>query len=208
MKNVIRIFASATLLIWSSFAQAEFQFGVGIPMGQVDTSGTETEGTAADTSNRSKDITERFIGVDLFGEYVTDSYTIGLSYVPFDVDMGSGSRADSNSEGDTGTRKASAELEDFTTIYTNIPMGSGGWYGLLGYHFATVSTEETLNASSYGNADIEGYQIGFGHRNGGFKYEFSYSDMEDISLTATGGNSGNKVTADADVLALRISVGF
>ena len=213
MKNIIRIIASSILLFWSFSAKAEFQYGVGGLFGMVSTDGSETEGTAADTSKRSKDFDELFIGADLFVEYVGDSYTFGLSYVPFDVELGSGSRTDSagsgddGSENDTGTRTASADLTDFYTLYTNIPVGSGGAYALLGYHFATIETAETLNASSYGNVDIEGYQIGFGARNGKVKYELSYSDFEDIKMNATGGNT-NSVSADADVVQFRVSYGF
>ena len=86
-------------------------------------------------------------------------------------------------------------------------MGSDGFYGLVGYHFATITTTETLNESSYGNEDITGYQIGFGKRNGNVKLELTYSDFEDISLTATGGGT-NSISADADALALRLSYGF
>ena len=67
-----------------SFAQAEgVQFGVGFMAGQLSADGTETEGTAADTSNRSKSFEELFYGADLFLEVVGDNgATFGISYVP------------------------------------------------------------------------------------------------------------------------------
>ena len=71
----------------------------------------------------------------------------------------------------------------------------------------TIETSETLNASSYPNEDITGYQIGFGQKAGNVKMELSYSDFEDISISASGGNT-NSVTADADVVNFRISYGF
>ena len=110
-------------------------------------------------------------------------------------------------ENDTGTRKASADVSDLITLYTNLPMGSNGWYALLGGHLATVTTSETLPNSSYGNEDIYGYQVGFGMRSGNRKIELSYSDFEDINITATGGGT-NSVSADADSLQLRLSYGF
>ena len=73
MRNLASIIAGSILLIWASVAQAEMKFGVGLPIGQVDTSGTETEGTAADTSDRSKSIKETFVGADLFVEFVSDN---------------------------------------------------------------------------------------------------------------------------------------
>jgi hypothetical protein len=212
MKNIIRILFCSVLLVWTTNVKADVQLGVGGILGLVSTDGTETEGTAADTSDRSKSIDEFFAGADLFIEAVGDNGgALGISYIPFDVDLGSGSRTDSDgddaAENDDGTRTASAELTDFYTIYANMPMGSNGFYALLGYHFATVETTETLNESSYGNVDIEGYQLGFGKRSDNVKYELAYSDFEDIKITATGGGT-NSVSADADALTFRISYGF
>ena len=188
------------------------KYGFSIIGGQTDISGTETEGTAADTSNRTKSITEQFIGGDLFLESVDDSgLAYGISWVPLDVEIGNGSRVDSDgddaAENDDGTRTASADLSDLITIYANIPFGGNGFYGLAGYHLVTVSTAETLNESSYGNEDIQGYQLGIGQRSGNFKYEFAYSDFEDISISSTGGGT-NSISADADALTFRMSYAF
>lgn len=203
---------STVLFLTSVSAKADVQFGFGLMTGQVSTDGTESEGTAADTSNRSKSIDEFFIGGDLFMEFVADSgMTYGISYVPVDVELGSGERTDVNgsdaAENDDGTRSASADVSDLMTLYTNIPVGDNGWYGLLGYHFATIETSETLNTSSYPDEDITGYQIGLGQRIDKFKYELSYSDFEDINISSTGGGT-NSVSADADALTFRISFGF
>ena len=55
MRKIISSIAGSILLFWTSFAQAEgFQFGVGLVAGQISADGTETEGTAADTSDRTK----------------------------------------------------------------------------------------------------------------------------------------------------------
>ena len=203
---------STILFLTSVSVKADVQFGFGLMTGQVSTDGTESEGTAADTSNRSKSIDELFIGGDLFMEFVADSgMTYGISYVPVDVELGSGERTDVNgsdaAENDDGTRSASADVSDLMTLYTNIPVGDNGWYGLLGYHFATIETSETLNTSSYPDEDITGYQIGLGQRIDKFKYELSYSDFEDINISSTGGGT-NSVSADADALTFRISFGF
>ena len=213
MRKIISSIAGSILLFWTSFAQADgFKFGVGFMAGQLNADGTETEGTAADTSDRSKSFDELFYGADLFAEVVGDNgFTIGLSYIPVDIEIGSGSRTDTDgddaAENDDGTRTASADIEDLITFYTNMPMGSNGWYALLGYHMATVTTSETLPNSSYGNEDINGYQVGLGKRSGNVKYELAYSDFEDIDISATGGNT-NSVSASADALQFRISFGF
>lgn len=212
MKKILALL-SALFFLSTASVKAEVQFGFGLMAGQLSSSGTETEGTAADTSNRSKSFDEVFAGADIFMEIVNDSgAAYGISYVPVDFELGSGERADADgsdpAENDNGTRKASADVSDLITLYANIPMGSNGWYALGGYHMTTIKTEETLNESSYGNEDITGYQIGFGRRiDNNFKYEFSYSDFEDINLTATGGGT-NSISADADALTFRLSFGF
>ena len=213
MNKLTKLFAIAIFSIWGSVAHADIKYGLGLMAGQVSTDGSETEGTAADTSTRSKSIEEIFVGADLYVESVADNgFAIGLSYVPFEIELGSGQRTDTNSaadiasEADTGTRKASADLTDFFTLYANVPMGER-LYALLGYHFATISTTETLNETSYPDADVEGYQVGFGSRSGNMKYELAYSDFDSIKLTGTGGGT-NTVTADADALTFRIAFGF
>ena len=211
MKNILKVLTAGLMVITFTSAKADIQIGLGLMLGQVSTSGTETEGAAADTSNRTKSIEEQFAGADLFMETVADDgTTFGISYIPFDIELGSGSRTDVNTaadiaaEADTGTRKAEAQLTNFITLYTNIPMGSNGWYALLGGHMATVETIETLPNATYGNVDVYGAQIGLGMRSGNLKYEASFSDFSDISV-ASGNNS---VSADADSMQFRISYGF
>ena len=208
----LNILVATLMFTFFTSVKAEVQFGFGLIAGQTSVDGTETEGTAADTSDRSASFDEVFVGGDIFVEMIQDSgLTYGLSYVPLDIEIGSGSRTDSDgddaAENDDGTRTASADLSDLITIYANIPFGGNGFYGLAGYHLVTVSTAETLNESSYGNEDIQGYQLGIGQRSGNFKYEFAYSDFEDISISSTGGGT-NSISADADALTLRMSYGF
>ena len=213
MRKIISSIAGSILLFWTSIAQAEgVQFGFGLIAGQLSADGTETEGTAADTSNRSKSFEEMFYGADIFIEVAGDNGgALGLSYVPVDFEIGSGSRTDTDgddaAENDDGTRTASADVSDLITLYTNIPMGTNGWYALLGGHLATIKTSETLPNSSYGNEDVYGYQLGFGLRSDNRKIELSYSDFEDIDISSSGGGT-NSVSASADSLQLRISYGF
>ena len=213
MKKIIGSITGSFLLICASFAQAEVTYGIGLMAGQLSADGTETEGTVADTSTRSKSFKEMFYGADLFIESVQDNgATVGLSYVPVDLEIGSGSRTDTavataqgGAENDTGTRTASADVSDLITLYTNLPMGSNGGYALLGVHMATVTTTESLPNSTYGNEDIYGFQVGYGKRMGNRKIELSYSDFQDINISSTSGNK-NSVSANADSLQLRLQV--
>ena len=214
MKKILTIICASFLLI--STAKAEMTYGFGLMTGQVSSSGTETEGTAADTSTRSKSFDEIFVGADIFAEKeFANGVSLGVSYVPVDVELGSGKRTDTatttakgGAENDTGTRSASADLSDLITIYGNFPIGGNGFYGLAGMHLVTVKTSETLPNSSYGDEDILGGLIGVGAKNGKTKIELFYSDFEDISLSSSGGDNSNSVTADADAVTLRLTIGF
>ena len=211
MKKIFAVI-STLFFLTTVTAKAEVQYGFGLMLGHLSSDGTETEGTAADTSDRSKSFEEAFYGADLFLEVVNDNgFTFGISYVPVDFELGSGSRTDSDgsdaAENDDGTRTASADVTDLMSVYTNIPIGDNGMYGLLGGKFATITTSETLNESSYGNEDVTAFEIGLGKRNGKVKYEVSYTDFEDISLSSSGGGT-NSIAADADALTFRMSIGF
>ena len=212
MRNKILTGLASLMLMFSlSTLKADVNVGASVLVGQLDTSGSETEktdlGGAADKNTKS--LKETFYGASVFLEYVADNgFALGIDYVPVSFDIGSGSRTDTTAanDDDSGTRTASAELEDLITVYTHIPFGGNGLYGILGIHFAEITTQETLPASTYGNENIYGGQFGVGYASGNLKYDLFYSDFEDISLASTSGSS--VVTADADALTLRVSYGF
>ena len=68
-----------------------------------------------------------------------------------------------------------------------------------------MTTSETLPNSSYGDADLNGYQVGLGKKGDNFKIEAFYSDFEDIKLTSTGGSAAHVIEADADAFGLKLS---
>ena len=208
MKSIIKILAASLLIMSITSAKAEIKFGVGVMGGLLSTDGKEVD-PIADTSQQSKSLKEQFVGGDVFLEYIFgNDIAVGLAYVPYSIDIGSGSRTDVGiNDDDTGTRFVSAELDDLSTLYVNYPMGSNGGYALVGAHMATITTSETLPETTYGNDDIYGIQLGAGQRVGNMKYEVSYSNFETISINGTG-TSNLKAEADADVLMFRMAYGF
>ena len=208
MKNKILTGLASLMLMFSiSTLKADVNIGASVMLGQLSTSGTEIEnGTGTDRHGASFD--ESFLGGSVFVEYVADNgYALGIDYVPVDVDIGDGKRTDTSTGtgSKSGTRSASASLEDLITVYANIPLGGNGAYALAGYHTVDVTTTETLPSSSYGNVDLNGYQVGLGKKGDNYKIEFFYSDFENISLTATGGKASHKIDADADAMGLKLS---
>ena len=215
MKKLLSVFSAVAMLI-ALPAKAEFNYGVSLILGIAETDGSETEKTVSGVTSEvnKKSVNEKFVGGSIFAEYQMDNgFVFGLDYIPLDIELGSGKRTDSSSDHggadsatdvETGTRKAEANIENLITIYTHIPIGPV--YGVLGYHDADITTSETLPNSTYGDASVNGIQYGIGAKGERVRAELVYSDFDSISLTSSANT--NKISADADALALKISYSF
>ncbi len=215
MKKLLSLISVFTFLAAFNVAKADLSIGLAVMGGQAETSGSEFENGAGSSDKNSKEIKELFYGGSVFVEIKEDSgFALGVDYVPVDLEIGDGSRTDTSTgadvagEADTGTRTASAELQDLITLYVDIPIGSDGYYGTLGYHMVDVTTQETLNSSSYGDEELNGILIGWGKKSGNFKYALEYSNFDDIELEASGGSATHKIEANADALKFKIAYGF
>ena len=207
MNKYIKTLLGALTITAFTVSSAYSGMGVSLMYGKVETDGTETErtvsGVTSETTNASK--SENYIGGSVFAETEYAGLTLGLDVVPFKIKLGDGKRTDTTSDAnestqEDGTVSAEASLDYLTTIYAHYPIGD--WYAGLGYHMTKVSTDEKLHTSSYGNQDINGLQYAIGKNSGSLRYELSYSDFDDISLTSS---NGDKITADADNLMFKLS---
>ncbi len=200
------------------FGAAKAEIGIGITGGyhMLDTSGTETTRSSGEknTGSHSEDV----LVPEVFFEATADNgVTVGVAYIPT-REMGSKSRSDTNSDGDTGTYKAEAELDNVVQIYTDIPLTSAFGYDLyakLGIQHATISTLESLNSgSSYPNKDVLGYTLGLGTKgdlpygnNLYYKFDVTYTDFEDYAADSDS-SPANKVEAELEDIAAKLSVGY
>ena len=194
-----------TLFIASSVNAADLTFGVSASYTMVNASGTETESTEKTNASVSNEVV---IG-SIFVENNFGNFSLGLDYIPFKADVSSAtkSRADSNSEGDTGTNKANAEISNHITVYALYPFGNGAFIK-AGVAQVDVKTKESLNSGSkYGDDTIYGGQIGIGFGNDNWRLAVEYTDYEQVSLTSST-NSDNKITADLDTTAVKLSYNF
>jgi len=213
MKKLLTIFLSF-LFISTSLAKADVGIGVTGALHMFDASGTETTRQSLEKNNGSH--SEDVVVPELFVEAITDDgVAFGLSYIPV-RELGSKSRSDTNSAGDTGTYKAEAELDNVIQFYTDIPMSEVAGYPLyakVGIQHATIKTLESLNSgSTYPDEDVLGYTIGLGTKgdltgNLYYKAEATYTDFEDYSAGDTAG-TGNKVEADLEDIAVKLSIGY
>ena len=116
MKKLYSILTSLILLTFTS-AKAEIGVGVSGALHMLDVSGAETTRQSNEVNRGSH---EEDVGVaEVFVEAIAENgWTVGFAYIPT-RDMGSKSRSDSNSDGDTGTYKAQAELDNVMQISTD-----------------------------------------------------------------------------------------
>ena len=214
MKRIISLITSALFVMIVS-AKAEIGIGVSGAFHFIDGSGTETTRTSNQKNNGSHD--EQVVVPEIFIEAIDDSgLAVGFSYIPT-RELGSKSRTDSNAEGDSGTYTAKAELENVVKFYTDIPTGNelfgGNMYVHLGVQHVTVATLESLNSGeTYPDKDIYGATIGLGSKgelpfgnNLYYKGEVSYTNFETYKGDGT---AGNKVSADLEDYAARLSIGY
>ena len=215
MKKTITILLSL-FFISTQAAKAETGIGITGAIHSFDVSGTETTRTSNQVNSGSH--SDEAIVPELFIEAITDNGgAFGIAYIPT-RSMGSKSRSDTNSDGDTGTYKAEAELDNVIQIYGDIPISDVAGYPLyakIGIQHATINTLESLNSgSTYPDENVFGYTIGLGTKgdltygdNMYYKVEATYTDFGDYKATDEAG-TGNVVEADLEAIAFKFSVGY
>ena len=214
MKRFVTILLS---FLFISFQSVKAEVGIGLTGAyhMLEADGTETARNSGElnSGNHSEDV----LIPELFLETITDGgLAMGISYIPT-RDVGSKSRSDTNSEGDTGTYKAAAELDNVVQLYIDYPFADRNGatiYGKVGLQHATIVTLESLNSgSTYPNEDVYGLTLGVGAKgdlpygNLYYKAEAAYTDFQDYSEQDTAG-TGNKVEADLMDIAVKLSVGY
>ena len=216
MKKIIAIFLSLSFFIIQSVKAETFGIGLTGALHMLDASGSETTRSSNEknTGSHSEDV----IVPEIFVEAILENgAAVGISYIPT-RDMGSKSRSDTNSEGDTGTYKAEAELDNVVQIYADIPFGDVagyGVYGKVGLQHATIVTLESLNSgSTYPDQDVYGFTVGLGTKgdlpladNMYYKAEVTSTDFEEYTADSNS-SPANKVSADLEDIAAKLSIGY
>ena len=212
MKKLLTLVSSLFLVTIMS-AKAEVGMGVSGALHMLSVDGSETTRTSGEVNNGSHD--EDAYVPEVFIEILNDNGgAFGVSYIPV-RDLGSKSRSDTNSEGDTGTYKAAAELDNVLKLYGDIPLGSVGnstGYLSVGLQHVEVITLESLNSgASYPNKNVFGFSVGFGAKgdvpygnNLYYKGELTYTHFD----TYEADGAGNKVAAELEDIAARVSIGY
>ena len=194
----------------------------------VEASGTESSGTTGsetDASSVSRSVNESSLIFSYYAEITAgenNGWALGYEAIPGAADVSDKvhERTDtetSNTSSATTTsltrkQSASAELENHITLYLNYNLNDT-YYVKGGVAQVDLTTDETLQTGAkYGDETVIGYVAGLGVNSGNWRTEVLYTDYEDISLTSsvarTGVTTNNKIDADLDTLALRVSYAF
>ena len=203
------------LFITTFAAKAEIGAGITGAVHFFDVDGTETVRQSAEKKSGSN--SDEVLVPELFIETIADNgAALGISYIPT-REVGSKTRTDTanNTGDDAGSYKAEAELSNVVQFYADIPVGAVASYTThlkLGVQHATIETLESLNSgSTYPDQDVWGTSFGFGVKGDVpygdglyFKGEAVYTIFEEYEATST---AGNKIEADLEDLALKLSVG-
>ena len=212
MKKTITILLSFLFISFQS-VKADLAMGITGAVHIFDAEGTETVRTSG--NKVSGDHTEETLVPELFIEGVDDSgFALGISYIPTRT-VGSKSRSDSNSDGDTGTYRAEAELENVVQLYFDFPLNEVRGlpiHGKVAVQHVTLKTLESLNSgSTYPDADLLGLTLGLGTKgdlqnNFYYKAEATYTNFEQYAADSTS-VPANNVEADIQDFALKFSIG-
>jgi outer membrane protein W len=217
-KTIITVAASA--LITSSALAGSFGIGVSGSSGQARTSGSEERGSSGQSDgsgSTSINVHKDAELASIFVEYVFDNgAAIGIDLMPGETSLGSKTetRTDAADAGtSTVTQKAAAQVRDFQMLYLEAPV-VGPLFVTAGLASVTVNTQENLGTgSTYKNVDVLGAMAGVGAKmNLGdhlyVKGAVTYTDFEQIDITAAGTENSNHISANVDVIAAKASVGF
>ena len=230
MKKITKL-ASIALLLTSVTSTAfadNWNIGASASYGNIDGTASDTQvgpaGTVAQTRGANSGDAD-FPFASIFLEYAKTmdkdlDIILGLDYVPFKAEIDSKSFADINIIADgtntAGTRKAKLELENYATLYLQPTYKIGGGtavYGKVGYIHGDVkiSGSNTATGSTINSTDtLNGYTVGLGvqhniDKNVFVRLEGNYTDHDNVSATDS---LGTKFTADSEIYAGKISIGY
>ena len=231
MKKIVPVALLLTSISSAAFAD-NWNIGASASYGSIDGTARDTQvgptGTVAQTRGATSGDAE-FPFASIFVEYSKTidkdlDLIIGLDYVPFKAEIESQSKADTDfREGAngavatvTGTRTAKLELKDYATLYLQPTFKVGGGtavYGKVGYIHGDVkiSGSNTATGSTINSTDtLNGYVVGLGvqhniNKNVFVRLEGSYTDHDNVTATDS---LGTKFTADSELIAGKISIGY
>ena len=222
MKKITLAIAGLMLLAGAAFADST-NVGVKLSYGNFDATGTETQNLTSDPKLKSSgnaDFPFASIFLEREKEFSNLNVALGLDFIPLTAEIDTltgGGAADGTS--------AKVEVGNQITLYVQPSKElSNGLkvFGKLGYSRMTVDISEikrqpvtngsgTASTDKATSKDLDGVMVGLGIEKsvsaGPFDFirlEASYTDYDSISHT---NSNSKKLTADADLTAISLSIG-
>ena len=224
MKKILKLSAIA-LLATSTSLMAQMtgpSVAVSVSHAKASTDGTQGGNTPAASATVSRNFNIASLDLD-YSSKIDNSWlaSVGVNYIPFKGKIGSETKVnDTDNRNDlggtvTGNSTAKGELKNHFTVYvepTYLINPTSGVYAKLGYMHADLKiTDSVITGSSLDQTlGVHGIQYGVGYKaavdkNVYVKAELTYSNYSSLSATS---NSGNTFTANPEIKAGTISVGY
>jgi len=222
MKKLTLAISGLVLLAGAAFADST-NIGAKLSYGDFDASGTETQNLTSDPKlNSSGNAKFPFASIFLEREkeFSNLNVALGLDFIPLTAEIDT-----LNGGGAANGTKAKVEVGNQITLYVQPSKElSNGLkvFGKLGYSRMTVDISEitrqpvtngsgTASTDKATSKDLDGVTVGLGIEKsvsaGPFDFirlEASYTDYDSISHT---NSNSKKLTADADLTAINLSIG-
>ena len=232
LKNII-IGLVATISLTSVAYAGSFGLGVTGSYTTIDASGSETEASNTGTENSvftSSVDNHAFLG-SVFIEYSLDDaswasagygITLGAKHTPGKADVSDKVKSRTDTEtsvtGDptanstSRTQTAQAEVDNYNNFYIEVPLYKS-LFVKAGMSSIDVTTKETTNGANggtYGNASLDGTNLGIGVKgvtasNIIWKLAYEETNFDTLNLTST---TSNTIKADLDTSEVALSIGY
>ena len=204
----------AILMLLGTFSMASAELGVNVGVsantGVFTAKGNEAMGT--DEGHQYDRAISVFGYGSVFIEKTLGDYiTVGVDYNPDSLDSETATQV-KDCEASRCTQTIKVSFEDMTTGYIALNL-TENFYVKAGVTQVDVISQESLDTGgTYGNTDLDGNMIGMGYNkeltNGVFlRAEGSYTDFDDIKLTASSGETRTARAKDIAGVTGKISIG-
>ena len=215
MNNSLKIIAVGVLSMFvTSAAIAGGAIGITVSAASIDASGHESLKTTANktTHSTSKDV----VIASIFVENTNDEHgvTIGIDYIPYNSEAGSGSNTGDDDIETSGTNTVNVDFKHHVTIYVEKTVGDLGLYVKAGLSQVTLVTNDSLSTGAkYPNEDMSGYVLGVGVKRDladglFFKVAGERTSYDGATFKSTGSDAVTTVELlELDVTQARLSIG-
>ncbi len=215
MNNSLKIVAVGVLSMFvTSAAIAGGAIGITVGPASVDASGNEQLKTTASKTTHSTE--SDAVIASIFAEATNDDFgiTIGIDYIPYSAEAGSGSNTGDDDIETSGTNTVTVDFENHVTLYVEKTLGDGGLYIKGGLSQVTLGTNDSLSTGAkYGDEDMTGYVLGVGVKRDiadglFFKIAGERTTYDGATFKSTGSDAVTTVHLETlDVNQLKLSVG-